>query len=72
MPKTPKSALRGATRYVRIAYFLFLNIFNDQMRRERKEEAEALIRQGGGQAKMVFQRNSSQVGNNQHLTGYNQ
>lgn len=63
MPKTPKSALRGATRYVRIAYFLFLNIFNDQMRRERKEEAEALIRQGGGQAKMVFQRNSSQVGN---------
>ena len=67
MPKTPKSALRGATRYVRhnmlIANFLFLNIFNDQMRRERKEEAEALIRQGGGQAKMVFQRNSSQVGN---------
>ena len=63
MPKTPKSALRGATRYVFIACFLFLNIFNDQMRRERKEEAEALIRQGGGQAKMVFQRNSSQVGN---------
>ena len=72
MPKTPKSALRGATRYVRVSYFLFLNIFNNQMRRERKEEAEALIRQGGGQAKMVFQRNSSQVGNHQHLTGYNQ
>jgi len=32
----------------------------DVMRRERKEEAQELIRQGGGQAKMVFQRNSSQ------------
>ena len=34
---------------------------SDVMRRERKEEAQELIRQGGGQAKMVFQRNSSQV-----------
>lgn len=33
---------------------------SDVMRRERKEEAQELIRQGGGQAKMVFQRNSSQ------------
>merc|ERR1719341_3183719 len=33
---------------------------SDVMRRERKNEAQELIRQGGGQAKMVFQRNSSQ------------
>jgi len=33
---------------------------SDVMRRERKDEAQELIRQGGGQAKMVFQRNSSQ------------
>lgn len=33
---------------------------SDVMRRERTDEAQELIRQGGGQAKMVFQRNSSQ------------